>query len=352
MTEASKRFGWKHSASRAVAMVLAGVGALGVVLAVAWLVWALVGQSSLTDDDASSAVKLGFIGLCLGAVGLVMLSLVDVLGKLEGHALRIRDHVMAMSDAATLREPMLEEIGENLQISDVAKAITHRKKERDALRGAIFEEIRDQDWEAAYSLVDIMEQRYGYAAEAKRLRQEVDVSRDQTIEQTVQAALERIDALLAKAQWDQARSESRRLMDLFPSNERIQRLPEDLDRHRQKHKKQLLAAWDQAVQRNDVDDSIDILKQLDQYLTPSEAAALEESARGVFRAKLQNLGVQFSMAVTDKRWLESVEIGEGIVREFPNSLMAKEVTASMPVLLRRARRLERSRRSSRAARDE
>jgi hypothetical protein len=124
-------------------------------------------------------------------------------------------------------------------------------------------------------------------------------------------------------------------MQLFPNNERIQRLPEQLEQHRQEHKRRLLNEWNQAVQRKDIDHSIEVLKRLDQYLTPSEAAALEESARGVFRAKLQNLGVQFSLAVTDKRWTQAVEIGEEIIREFPNSLMAKEVTDSMPALMRR-----------------
>ncbi|MFQ6048402.1 MAG: hypothetical protein ACE5K7_03450, partial [Phycisphaerae bacterium] len=109
-----------------------------------------------------------------------------------------------------------------------------------------------------------------------------------------------------------------------------------LEAYRQQHKRRLLHEWNEAVQRNDIDRSIEILKQLDQYLTPSEGAALEESARGVFRAKLQNMGVQFSLAVTDKRWSEAIEIGEQIVQEFPNSLMAKEVTASMDALRRRA----------------
>jgi hypothetical protein len=227
-------------------------------------------------------------------------------------------------------------ISDNAQLSDAAKSIAHRQKERDALRDAIYEEILLQDWESAYTLIDEMEERYGYRQEAERLRREVDVSRDRTIEQTVEAALARIRKLSDAQEWEKARNESHRLMQLFPSNERIQHLPEELEQHRQNHKRRLLNEWNEAVQRKEIDRSIEILKLLDQYLSPSEAAALEESARGVFRAKLQNLGVQFSLAVTDKRWNQAVEVGDEIVSEFPNSLMAKQVTDSMPALLKRA----------------
>ena len=48
--------------------------------------------------------------------------------------------------------------------------------------------------------------------------------------------------------------------------------------------------------RDDVDRSVALLKELDQYLTPSEAEAYKESARDVFRKRLQQMGVQFAPA--------------------------------------------------------
>ena len=50
-----------------------------------------------------------------------------------------------------------------------------------------------------------------------------------------------------------------------------------------------------------------------------------ESARGVFRAKLHNLGVQFAIRVTDQNWSEALVIGEQIMDEYPNTRMAQEV---------------------------
>jgi hypothetical protein len=101
-----------------------------------------------------------------------------------------------------------------------------------------------------------------------------------------------------------------------------------------------LKEWDQAVQRNEVDRGIAILKELDHYLTPNEAAALQESARGVFRAKLHNLGVQFSLAVSESNWAEALRVGEQIQAEFPNSRMATEVRDRIHLLAKRAREVE------------
>jgi hypothetical protein len=97
-----------------------------------------------------------------------------------------------------------------------------------------------------------------------------------------------------------------------------------------------LKQYDEAVKRNDVDYSIQLLKELDMYLPPQEAAALEESARGVFRAKLHNLGVQFAINVTDKQWAKAVATGEEIMMEFPNTRMAQEVREKMDLLRSRS----------------
>jgi outer membrane protein assembly factor BamD (BamD/ComL family) len=63
---------------------------------------------------------------------------------------------------------------------------------------------------------------------------------------------------------------------------------------------------------------------------------MEESARGVFRAKLHNLGVQFAICVTDQRWAEAIEVGEQIISEYPNTRMASEVRSKMDQLRARA----------------
>ena len=79
------------------------------------------------------------------------------------------------------------------------------------------------------------------------------------------------------------------------------------------------------------------LKELDQYLSPAEAKALQASARDVFKDKLLQLGVQFRFAVTEKRWHDALTIGMEIIHDFPNARMAGEVREALDTLRQRAR---------------
>jgi hypothetical protein len=137
-------------------------------------------------------------------------------------------------------------------------------------------------------------------------------------------------------QWSAALREAERLMAAFPGDAEANKLPQEIENRRQTYKNQLLQTWHDAVNRHDVDGSIEILKKLDLYLTPTEAENLQETARQVFKDKLRLLGQQFSLAVKDHRWPESIRLGESIVREFPNSLMAQEVRDKMDLLRQRA----------------
>jgi hypothetical protein len=101
---------------------------------------------------------------------------------------------------------------------------------------------------------------------------------------------------------------------------------------KQERKRILLAAWDDAITHQETDRSLEILKELDQYLTPNEALALQEAASDVFRTKLHNLGVQFSISVTEKRWTDALDIGQQIINNFPNSKMSEEIRSKLHVL--------------------
>ena len=193
-----------------------------------------------------------------------------------------------------------------------------------------------QDYQTAEALIDRMEQEFGYADEAARLRQEVAQARKATLEEKIDAAIGRVQATIERHDWARAFRAAQKLLSVFPGNPKVQALPERVATERARHKRQLLQAYGEAVRKNDIDGSIELLKELDRHLTPQEAAALEESARGVFRAKLHNLGVQFAICVTDERWSEAVVTGEQIVREFPNSRMSQEVVQKMPQLRAKA----------------
>ena len=282
-------------------------------------------------------------GLCIVVAFFIFLwNVVNLLLKLEGNSFRSYGVLRDLQAAAEKEEGHLKVIAENVQVSDAVRAIMHRSRERTALRMAINEEIIRGDWEAAYALVDQLQQRHGYSNEAARLRAEVDRSRQLDTAERLHDTIEKVKRFMESQDWDRARRGMDRLMAEYPSNVEVQELPKYYARARNDHKRRLLKEWDQAVQRNEVDRGIALLRELDQYLTPNEAAALEESARGVFRAKLHNLGVQFSIAVSSQDWQVAIKTGEEIMGEFPNSRMASEVRDRMHLLMKRAEQGESS----------
>jgi len=221
-------------------------------------------------------------------------------------------------------------------LSDQAKGLIFRERELEAFREAIHEDLIRQDYETALALIDGIEQKFGYADEAARLRKDVEQSRQATLGEKIDAAVSRIQESIDRKDWGRAIREGDRVLQLFPDNPKVASLPGRIQSARSKHKRDLLQAYGDAVRKNDVDRGIDILKELDTDLTPQEAAALEESARGVFRAKLHQLGVQFAIRVTEENWPEAITVGETIVSEFPNTRMAHEVRQKMGMLRARA----------------
>ena len=230
----------------------------------------------------------------------------------------------------------LNRISEQQLLSDRAKHIAYRDKERDALRRAIQEDIARQDWDGAMKLADDIEREFGYKAEADRLRAEIRLKCDECARKQLDEGLVAVDKHTRAEQWNNALREAEKLMVAFPQHERVRNLPHEIEDRRQHHKRQLLESWHEAVARHDVDGSIEILKQLDTYLTPKEAESLQETARGIFREKLNSLGKQFAVAVQEHRWHDALGVGDQIVRDFPNTRIAQEVREKMDVLRKRA----------------
>jgi hypothetical protein len=231
---------------------------------------------------------------------------------------------------------VLQSIRDNQLLSDRAKQIAFRGKDLDALRRAIREEIGRQDWDAALKLADDVEHEFGYKAEADRLRTEIRAKCDECARRQLDDGLAAIDRHTAAEQWNNALREAEKLIAAFPNDPKIQDLPHEIENRRQAHKRQLVTSWHEAVARHDIDGSIEILKQLDTYLTPKEAEGLQETARGIFREKLNSLGKQFASAVQEHRWQDAINVGDRIVRDFPNTRIAQEVREKMDVLRKRA----------------
>ncbi len=230
----------------------------------------------------------------------------------------------------------LETIREIGPLSDAAKQIAYRAKDLEALRSAIREDIDKGDFEAATMLVNAMEQRFGYVAEANKFRSQIEETNSAAIDARVHDTMERIDGLIQKKDWTAAARESEMLLRQFPNHAEARKLPWRVQEAQDETKRDLLKQWEAAVAKDDVEKSISLLRELDGYLMPSEAEAYKESARDVFKKRLQQLGSQFALQVHDKNWSAALRLGRMIVAEFPNTRMATEVKERLAVLQEKA----------------
>lgn len=270
-------------------------------------------------------------------IAVMLLTFVPLILKLESTVNRQFGEIRDLTDELTRHTKLLELIVENTRISDTAKSLAHRGQELDALRGAIRDDVRNQKWELALNLIEEMERRFGYKEEADRLREEVDESRNSAIEAKLREAITLIEGHFEIHEWDLAQAEIDRLLAALPDHTRVLSLQDRMGGLKEQHKRELMLAWQEAVRRCDTDHAIDVLKELDQYLSSAEAEALQSSARDVFKEKLLQRGVQFRFAVTEKRWTDALNIGLDLIREFPNARMAGEVRDVLDTLRDRAR---------------
>ena len=227
---------------------------------------------------------------------------------------------------------MLDTISEQQLLSDRAKAVAYREKDREALRRAIHEEIARRDYEAALMLTNDMEAAFGYKQESDRFRREIESRRHEEVRRHISDAISNIDRHARGENWPEALREAERVMNLYPDHPQAQTLPQEVEHRRQALKHQLMDQLRAAEQQNDIDGGIDIVRRLDIYLSPTEAEAVRDTARNIFKQKLVQLGQQFTAAVNENRRDDAMRIGEEIVRDYPNTRISQEVRQRMDEL--------------------
>ena len=260
---------------------------------------------------------------------LVMLSrVIKILEALRDNSTKLKELTGALEKISD----GLSQINHSTRISETAKAIAFRDSDRQSLREAVFEKLQMQDFEAANDIIDEIASRSEYQELAEQLRIQAEQYRNANDQERLNQIIVHIEKLLAECQWARASAQIEGLIRNYPESEQAKAMRQVLHDKKQERKRILLAAWDDAITHQETDRSLDILKELDQYLTPNEALALQEAASDVFRTKLHNLGVQFSISVTEKRWTEALDIGQQIINNFPNSKMSEEIRGKLHVL--------------------
>jgi len=230
----------------------------------------------------------------------------------------------------------LKQVNQNTRISEKAKSIAFRDADGQALREAVFDKLQKQEFDAVSAIIDEIAGVEGYSSIAEQLRSQADRYRDATDAERVSQVITHIERLLDNYEWQKASAQIERLIKDYPNSEQAKAMRYRLADKKEERKKILLRSWDDAVKRGATDRSLEVLRELDQYLNPNEGLALQEAARSVFRNKLHSLGVQFSLAVSGNQWAQAIQTGGEIIRDFPNSRMAEEIREKMPVLKQKA----------------
>ena len=323
------RFGW-HLLFAILVLVAVATGIAGAIVAHA--------------SPEGSRTALGF--WTIGAVSFAL----AVLSCFFAILLLTRENVKSIKENAekldntvemvTRNRNLLGQISQGVRLSDAAKEIAFRDTDRLELAEAILAKLHQHDFDTTYTMIDEMAQRTAYKDLAEHLKRTTDKYRNATEEERINQIIAHVEKLSEQSHWSQATVVIERLISNFPHSEKAKAMPSRVQRQKSKRKRELLAAWDNAVKRQQTNESLEILKELDQYLTPSEGLALQESASSVFRTKLHNLGVQFSLAVSEKLWQKALRTGQQIIRDFPNSRMAHEIRSKMDILHERAKTSE------------
>jgi tetratricopeptide (TPR) repeat protein len=230
----------------------------------------------------------------------------------------------------------IQDLQECMVLSDDARRVLNRKRERELLRKAIQEDINAEDWDAAMVLIRELAERFGYRSDAEEFRQKVETARFTTMDRRVNEAVRGLEELIVRNEWDAALEEAARIARLFPDSPKTEGLRHRVIASRDRYKIDLERRFLHAAQAERVDEAMELLRQLDQYLTESEGEQFREVARGVIGKARENLGAQFRLAVQDRQWELAAELGDRIIDEFPNTRMASEVRAMIDTIRERA----------------
>jgi len=242
---------------------------------------------------------------------------------------RLRNQLKHLNEA-------IELLNENIILSDDARRVINRRRERELLCKAIEEDIVLEDWDAGLVLVRELAERFGYREEAEGFRVKIDAARSHTTHTKVHDAIKNLDGLVSAHKWDESMTEAARISRVYHESPQVDGLRHRVETAKERYKHDLERQFLVAAQEERIDQAMDLLKEMDQYLTEHEAEQFQEVARGVIGKARENLGVQFKLAVNDKAWDRAADVGQRLIEEFPNSRMASEVRTMIDSIRRRA----------------
>ena len=297
----------------------------------------LDGNSSPPDELGSRLISIaGTIFWVSGfyAVFAALLLFSEIVHSLK----RNSEKVDNTAETLSRQNNLLTRISQAAHLSDTAKEIVFRDSEQMELGEAVLTKLHQHEFDEAESMINAMSEYPKYKDLANRLKRMTVKYRSATEEGRVNQIIAHIEDLFEQKLWIQAAAQIENLLKTFSYSDKAKTMPARLRQRKDRQKRELLADWDLAVREKNTDRGLEILKELDMYLSPNEALALRESASSVFKTKLHNMGVEFSVAVAEQNWKKAFETGRDIVQNFPNSRMAAEIRSKLDILSERAKK--------------
>jgi hypothetical protein len=232
--------------------------------------------------------------------------------------------------------PPWEALMEALQLSENAKRVLFRDRELDLLRRTIQDDMASGDVHAALMLCDQMGAEFGAVQEAENLRSQIQQALHKQHQAQIKQELTLLDHLLEQHKWVEAYQYAAKMRRLYPETPLLHGIEQHIADARVQYRHTLEAKFVEAAEKNNVEAAMQLLKELDRYLTPDEARRFMDTADGVITKYRDTLGTRFKMAVSDRRWTEAIGFGDAITSQFPNTTMAKEVRELLDTIQSRA----------------
>ena len=201
------------------------------------------------EDRLFAAIVALVLGLGWGAVVCSLAAIVSLLYRVAEHHQDQAGAWRMRQDGMRRQEAILQQMSEGIMISDKAKEVVSRNRDRELMKNAIQDDIAKKDWEAAYQLLEQMQSRFGYSREAGEFRRLVDSQRANVVQAVIEETREQVESLCANLNWSEAQAMLDSLTKQFPNNRQVRKMAEEMvGQKRGDEKKQLLASWDQAVE--------------------------------------------------------------------------------------------------------
>ncbi len=224
----------------------------------------------------------------------------------------------------------LARIDEHVMLSDASKRLLYRDRELDLVRMMLERDISSGDHDAALRLVDELGTQFGRLEEAEGHRERIASLRQAEVQTRLGSGMQTIRRHLANGDWTSAAAEADRLHRLLPDAPGLDGLANQIASARIRHAADIETRMREAHAEGRIDEAMRLLRELDRHLEGDESSRVVDVAQAIIVSHRDLVGRRFRDAVSEKRWPAAVELGESIVRDYPNTRMAEETTTLLP----------------------